>query len=271
MTKPILRGITIIACLAVSSAFAEEAVQRPMLPAGSLLRVRLKTTLSDKTNKQGDPFTAMLYEPVTANGEEVIPAGSMLNGHVAFVKESGRIKGVAEMRLVADTIVLPDEEAHYNLSASLEEAQGADCQKVDASSEEGTIKGCGKTAKGMAKNTAIGAGVGSAAGLMVGLTNRGGCSYYYGCWPSSGPGVGASVLYGAGIGAGTALIYSIFKHNKHIILVQGAEMTFVINRSVGANGQPVASTADASTPAPAPPPDAPAPASAPAATEPAKP
>ncbi|MBI4166371.1 MAG: hypothetical protein HY508_11620 [Acidobacteria bacterium] len=262
MTKSILRGVATIACLAVGTAFAQEPAQRPLLPAGSLIRVRLKTTLSDKTNKQGDPFTAMLYEPVTANGEEVIPAGSILNGHVAFVKESGRVKGVAELRLVADNIVLPDEEAHYNLSATLEDAQGADCQKVDSSSEEGTIKGCGKTAKGMAKNTAIGTGVGAAGGLMVGLINRGGCDYYYGCYPSSGPGVGASVLYGAGIGAGTALIYSIFKHNKHVILVQGAELTFVINRSVGADGQPVAAATDAAAPPPpakSPPPETPKP------------
>src|SRR5262245_23539819 len=106
MLKPIIRFIAGLTCLAVSSAFAEEVVERPMLPAGSLIRVRLRTTLSDKTNKQGDPFTAMMYEPVVANGEEVLPAGSMLYGHVAFVKESGRVKGVAEMRLVADSIVL---------------------------------------------------------------------------------------------------------------------------------------------------------------------
>jgi hypothetical protein len=103
----------------------------------------------------------------------------------------------------------------------------------------------------MAKNAAIGGGVGAAGGLMVGLMNRGGCDYYYGCYPSSGPGVGASVLYGAGIGAGTALIYSIFKHNKHVILVQGAEMTFVINRSVGADGQPVQEAAPEAAAAPA--------------------
>ena len=266
MAKASVRLMASLTCLAVASAFAEEPVQRPMLPAGSLLRVRLKTTLSDKTNKQGDPFTAMMYEPVVANGEEIIPAGSILNGHVAFVKESGRIKGVAEMRLVADTIVLPEEEVRYNLSATLEDAQGADCQKVDASSEEGTIKGCGKTTKKVAKNAAIGGGIGAAGGLMVGLAGRGGCDYYYGCYPSSGPGVGASVLYGAGIGVGTSLIYSLFKHNKHIILVQGAELTFVINRSVGPDGQPMQEAVPAAATAPAPSPTSPPP-----APEPAKP
>lgn len=235
MTVRIIVGVAVLACFTTAAAFAEEAVQRPMLPAGSILRVRLKTTLSDKTNKNGDPFTALLYEPVTANGEEVIPAGSIVSGHVAFVKESGRVKGVAEMRLVADSITLPEGDAHYNLSASLDDAQGADCLKV-ANAEEGTIKGCGKSAKNTLKNTAIGAGAGAAGGLMVGMATRGGCSYYYGCYPSSGPGVGTDVMYGAGLGAGTALIYSIFKHNKHIILVQGAELTFVINRSVNSEG-----------------------------------
>jgi len=231
----IIRGMVLLACLTAAAALAEETIQRPMLPAGSLLRVRLKTTLSDKTNKSGDPFKALLYEPVTANGEEVIPAGSIVTGHVAFVKESGRVKGVAEMRLVADSITLPEGDAHYNLSASLDDAQGTDCLKV-ANDEEGTIKGCGKSGKKILKNTAIGAGAGAAGGLMVGMITRGGCDYYYGCYPSSGPGVGTDVMYGAGLGAGTALIYSIFKHNKHIILVQGAEMTFIVNRSVNLEG-----------------------------------
>lgn len=260
--KPVLRILAIVTCLAVVPAFADDPVQHPILPAGSLLRVRLKTTLSDKTNKQGDKFTAMIYDPLITNGEEVIPAGSILYGHVAFVKESGRVKGVAEMRLVADRIVLPEDELRYDLNATLEDAQGADCQKVDSSSEEGTIKGCGKTAKKVLRNAAIGSGVGAAGGLMVGLAGRGGCDYYYGCYPSSGPGVGASVLYGAAIGAGTSLIYSLFKHNKHVILVQGAELTFVINRSVGPDGVTVANAPEAAAPPPPasnPPPESPKP------------
>jgi hypothetical protein len=75
--------------------------------------------------------------------------------------------------------------------------------------------------------------------------------------------VGSSVLYGAAIGAGTALIYSIFKHNKHVILVQGANLTFVINRSTNSEGLPVAEAtpeaAAAPPPATAPPPETPKP------------
>jgi len=256
MTKCLVRGTAILACLglSLSMALAEQPVQRPVLPAGSLLRVRLKTTLSDKINKNGDPFVAQMIEPVTANGDEILPAGSVVNGHVAFVKESGRVKGVAELRLVADSVTLPEGDAHYNLSASLEDARGSDCAKV-TDADEGTVKGCGKNAKSVLKNTAIGAGVGTAAGAIAGAVTRGGCDYYYGCYPSSGPGIGTDIMYGAGIGAGTALIYSLFKHNKHVILVQGTELTFVINRSVNSDGEtPAAAAPEAAPPAPEPPP-----------------
>lgn len=46
--------------------------------------------------------------------------------------------------------------------------------------------------------------------------------------------MGGDVLYGAGIGAGTTLLYNLFKHQKEIILVQGTELTFVLNRTIDA-------------------------------------
>ena len=63
------------------------------------------------------------------------------------------------------------------------------------------------------------------------------CEYYGNC---GGPGFGTSIGMGAGIGAGTVLIYDLLKHEKHIILVQGTTMTFVISRSVDAStGKPL--------------------------------
>ena len=57
---------------------------------------------------------------------------------------------------------------------------------------------------------------------------------------AAGPGFGESIGVGAGIGAGTVLIYDLLKHEKHIILVQGTTMTFVISRSVDAStGKPL--------------------------------
>ena len=59
------------------------------------------------------------------------------------------------------------------------------------------------------------------------------CRYYGNC---GGAGMGTDIMYGAGIGAGTALIYSLFKHEKHIVLVEGTELTFTVNRTTTATG-----------------------------------
>jgi hypothetical protein len=48
----------------------------------------------------------------------------------------------------------------------------------------------------------------------------------------------ADIGYGAAIGAGTALLYSLLKHEKDIVLVQGTELTFIVNRTTLAKDLP---------------------------------
>ena len=216
--------------------FGQTADPKPPIPAGSALHVKLQTTLTDKTNKTGDTSTGLVTHPILVNGVEVIPANSLVEGHVAFVKPSGRIRGRAQMRIVLDTILTPDE-VKYPLSASLQDASSLPCNEK-TNDGEGTIEGCGKSKKTALKQTAIGGAIGAGVGATVGIATRGGCDYYYGCYPSTGPGIATDVMYGAGIGAGTALLYNLFKHEKHIILVAGTSLTFVINRNVDGENAP---------------------------------
>jgi hypothetical protein len=53
------------------------------LPAGTDLMVRLDQPLTTQMNRVGDKFNATLAEPVTLDGETVIPAGTTLRGSVA--------------------------------------------------------------------------------------------------------------------------------------------------------------------------------------------
>ena len=206
------------------------------VPAGSLLHVRLTSTLTSKTSKTGDPFTGMVTQPIVVDGKEIIGTGSTVEGHVAFVKSSGRITGLAQMRLVLDDIITTDD-VKIKMAAGLEDMNAGPCAKT-GSDEEGTIKGCGKNKKDMAKDAAIGAGIGAGAGSTVGLGHEIDCRYYGNC---GGPGFGTDIGAGAGIGAASTLIYNILKHEKQIILVQGTTMTFVVNRSVDAStGKPIA-------------------------------
>jgi len=237
-----------------------------LIPAGSLLHVRLNSTLTSKTSKPGDPFTGIVTQPVTVDGKEVIASGSTVEGHVSFVKPSGRIAGVAQMRVVLDDIITPDD-VKLTLPAGLDDMNAGPCAKTNGD-EEGTIKGCGKSKKDAAKDAAIGAGMGAGAGSMVGLGSEIDCRYYGNC---GGPGFGSALGMGAGIGAGTVLIYDLLKHEKHIILAQGTTMTFVISRSVDAStGKPLepatpAEPANAAAPAPPSEPAEPASPAAPAA------
>jgi len=182
------------------------------LPAGSTLQVRLTTTLSTKGTENGDPWSGRIMEPVFAGGEEVIPSGSVVEGHVTFVKPPGRVKGKGEMRLVAEAITTANEAARYSIVASLQDAQGAPDAKVTG--EEGTVKGPGKSTKDTAKE----AGVGAAAGAGVGTITRG----------------GTGALYGAGIGALAGVIHSLAKHHKDATLPEGTELTFIVSRNTTA-------------------------------------
>ncbi|MFZ0963446.1 MAG: hypothetical protein WAO35_21505 [Terriglobia bacterium] len=212
-----------------------------VIPAGSLLHVRLTCTVTSKTSKPGDPFTGIVTQPILVDGKEVIGAGSSVEGHVAFVKRSGRVAGVAQMRIVLDDIITTDD-VKLALPAGLEDMNAGPCAKT-GSDDEGTIKGCGKNKKDAMKDAAIGGAMGAGGGSMVGIGHEIDCEYYGNC---GGPGFGADIGMGAGIGAGTVLIYDLLKHEKHIILVQGTTMTFVISRSVDAStGKPLEPTAPA--------------------------
>jgi len=199
--------------LALFPALLVAADDTLTLTAGTTLQVRLITTLSSKVSQSGDPWIGRTVEPVFAHGQEILPEGSTIEGRVTYVKEPGRTKGVGEMRLVAETLTTPGEQGvRYAIVAALEGEQGA--QGVSLKDQEGTLKGPGKSMKDAAKE----AGEAAAGGAVVGSMVRG----------------GTGALYGMGIGAVAAVIHSLAKHHKDIVLPQGTELTFEISRDTTA-------------------------------------
>jgi hypothetical protein len=194
-------GLAAMLTISALSFAADDAIT---LPAGSELHVQLITTLSSKTSETGDLWTGKVVEPIFGKGGEIVPDGSTVDGHVTYVKGSGRVKDRGEMRLIVDSISTPDA-SKYNIVASLEDAEGAKVKDA-----EGTVQGPGKDKK----KTAEEAGVGAAAGAGVGAIAHG----------------GTGALYGMGIGAAAGLAYGVLKKHKELILPPGCEMTFVISR-----------------------------------------
>lgn len=234
--------------LTSSGSSTQPAAAPPPIPAGTTLRIQLDTTLTDKTNKTGDKFTGEVNDPIVVNGKEVLPKYSTVDGHIAFLKPSGRVAGKAQMRLVLDKVTTPDGVV-YPLSGTLEQAQGGVCAHASntgktKADEEGTITGCGKSKKSAAEAAAIAGGMGAGVGASIGMGKIMECEWYGYC-PPGGSGIGTDIGYGAGIGATTALVYTLFKHEKHIVLVQGIDLTFTVNRTTMADKLPAPGAAEA--------------------------
>ena len=184
-------GLLAGAMLLPAALASETKVPPPpaqLIPAGSLLHVRLTCTLTSKTSKPGDPFTGIVTTPITVDGKEVIAAGSSVEGHVAFVKQSGRVSGVAQMRVVLDDIITTDD-VKLALPAGLDDMNAGPCAKTTGD-DEGTIKGCGKNKKDALKDAGIAGAMGAGAGSMVGLGSEIDCRYYGNC---GGPGFGTAL------------------------------------------------------------------------------
>jgi hypothetical protein len=135
--------------------------QSVTVPAGTLFHCRVQQTLTTRLNFQGDAFTANISEPVMMDGHEVIPVGATVEGRIALLERPGRVRGVAEMRLVVEAITFPDGRS-FPLSALLMTAYGADDVRVVDG--EGTVKGPSSR-----RETAEEIGGGSAVGSLVGL------------------------------------------------------------------------------------------------------
>jgi hypothetical protein len=224
------RILSLLAALTVAAAFSApnaRAAESVVVPPGTILHVKLHTTITSKTNKVGDKFQGMVSQDVMSGTETIVPEGSLVSGHVAYIKHSGRIKAKAQMRVVLDSIITP-EDKKIQLSSTLEDSKGGVCGN-SPSDDEGTIQGCGKSKKDAAKDAALGAAIGAGAGASVAMGSAIDCRYYGNC---GGPGLGTSLGAGVGIGAGTALLYNLFKHQKEIILLSGTELTFVVNRTL---------------------------------------
>ena len=191
--------------VAAASLSPQASQDAPTIPAGTELHAQLTQVLSTKASQNGDPFTASVTDPIFVKGYEIVPAGSAIDGHVSYVKPPGRAKGVAEMRLVIDTITAPDH-TQYPVSASLHEAEGA-----NVNGHEGTITGPGKATKGAAKETAAE----TAAGAGIGALADG----------------GTGALYGAAAGMLVGVIHTLAKHHKDITLPIGTQLTFVISHA----------------------------------------
>ena len=137
-----------------------------IIDQGTQLTIRLVDPIDSEKNQTGDTFHATLNAPLTSDGEEAVPAGVDVTGHLVDVKSAGKFKGESEVVLQIDSITSGGQT--YNI-------------QTDQYRKQGSSRG---------KNTAEKVGGGAAIGALIGALAGGG----------KGAAIGAAA--GAGVGGG---------------------------------------------------------------------
>ena len=153
---------------AVSPRFAEVTI-----PAGTTLRLELKSAVGSDTSTVEQPVSAELRAPVTIDGRVVLPAGSEVMGVVTGVERSGRVKGRARVAYRFNSVRAGGENIDIQTSAISHMAQatkGSDAKKIAIGAGAGAAVGA---LLGGGDGAAKGAAIGGAGGTGVVLATRG--------------------------------------------------------------------------------------------------
>jgi len=134
------------------------------VPAGTVVAVRLQSSVSSATAQPGDTFDAVLDEPLVVKGETVAPKGTPVTGRVVEAKSSGRLHDSGYLRLTLASISIKGRNVPVQSSSLF--AKGANHNKRNAALIGGGA-GAGALIGGLAgggKGALIGGLVGAGAG-----------------------------------------------------------------------------------------------------------
>ena len=144
------------------------------LAAGRSLSVWTSSTLSTKTHRSGESFTASLSQPIMDGDWVIAKKGAPVEGVIVNADPGGRVKGVASMTIALKRLTLADGRT-VQLSTSSFTQRARTTKKKDAA-KIGIGAGLGAAIGAIAgggKGAAIGAGVGGGAGTATVLATRG--------------------------------------------------------------------------------------------------
>ncbi|HEV2490889.1 MAG TPA: BON domain-containing protein [Candidatus Acidoferrales bacterium] len=134
------------------------------IPAGTTVAIQTIDPIDSSTAKPGQEFQASLYQPITADGRVIVPAGSNVYVQVSAASEAGHYKGTNSLQLVLSRVEFKGKD--YPLATETYALSGGSrgkntAEKVGGGAALGAIIGA---IAGGGKGAAIGAGVGAAGG-----------------------------------------------------------------------------------------------------------
>lgn len=131
-------------------------------PAGTIMLAELATPVSSETSKVEDPVRATLRQPLRVAGQQVLPAGTELVGHVTAANRSARVKGRASVAFRFTSIALPGDGERKAIRTD------ALARRAPATKKQDAVKIGGGAAGGALIGAIVGGGDGAAKGAAIG-------------------------------------------------------------------------------------------------------
>ncbi len=152
------------------------------IPVGTIIHARLQSPIHTDSTAPQTAFAALLTEPLLNMGRTIVPAGSLLQGHITEIHGGRRFRGAALIHLQAQTLVLPDG-SRIPLNAAVIDTDQYSSTRID---DEGNIVRKDHAKETFAALSLTTGGAAAAGGVIGGV-----------------PGA----LIGAGIGAGVSTVW----------------------------------------------------------------
>ena len=143
------------------------------VPQGTVLAMRLQTTLSTKTANVGDRFEAGVSAPVHVNGKLAIPEGAQVSGHVILAQQPGKASGRGQLQLAYDQVRFDGHSYNLGSRSQIYESKSGTTKDVALIGGGAVAGGIVGAVLGGGSGAAKGAAVGGAAGTGASLMTRG--------------------------------------------------------------------------------------------------
>jgi len=177
MKRLVCVGAVVAVVLFFTSAVQAQTHSSQVIP-GTQVRLSLVSGIATNVAHDGDPFTAVVAEPVFIGTQLVLPAGAKIHGTVGNVtrpKWFGMFRGGASMNITFNTIEVESRLFPAQMSILSLYAGGTETtkQRKDIKTTEGAVLQEKRDWKGDVTTMGLSTTAGTVAGVLFGAVTRG--------------------------------------------------------------------------------------------------
>jgi hypothetical protein len=197
-----LLALFLAAALVCAAAPISQAEPAHQVIQGTQIHLNLLTTISTSSSRDGDPFVAVVAEPVFIGNQLLLPAGTRVNGLIGTVEKARRFsvfRGQAYMNLTFRSLEVDSRIIPVQMSIiALERPHGQNDdgkRRKDVKIDEGQVI----QEKHDYKGDLIGGSVGAGGGALVGV-------------------LFSNIARGFGLGLAGSAVYIVARKGKEVDL-----------------------------------------------------